>query len=55
VFTRPGIGKVLVTAVSSQDLPVVSGVVVLIATLYVVVNLLVDLAYLLIDPRVRKA
>jgi peptide/nickel transport system permease protein len=55
VFTRPGIGKVLVTAVGSQDLPVVTGVVVLIAALYVVVNLLVDLAYLLIDPRVRKA
>lgn len=55
IFSRPGIGTVLVTAVNSQDLPVVTGVVVVIAALYVVANLLVDLAYLLIDPRVRRA
>jgi len=51
VFTRPGIGKVLVTAVGSQDLPVVTGVVVVITAVYVVANLLVDLAYVRIDPR----
>lgn len=51
VFTRPGIGRTLVNAVESQDLPVVTGIVVLIALLYVVVNLIVDALHLIIDPR----
>lgn len=55
IFSRPGIGQVLVTAVSSQDLPVVVGVVVLTAAFYVVANLLVDLASVLVDPRLRAA
>jgi peptide/nickel transport system permease protein len=55
VFSRPGIGTILVAAVNSQDLPVVTGIVVLIAALYVVANLLVDLAYSLIDPRVKRS
>ncbi|QWT25149.1 ABC transporter permease [Subtercola sp. PAMC28395] len=55
VFTRAGIGKVLVSAVNAQDLPVVTGIVVLIAALYVVANLLVDVAYSLIDPRLAKS
>ncbi|WP_394553427.1 ABC transporter permease [Agromyces sp. MMS24-JH15] len=54
VFARPGIGQVLVTAVSSQDMPVVIGIVMLIAGFYVLANLLVDLAYVLIDPRLRR-
>ncbi|WP_210479243.1 ABC transporter permease [Naasia sp. SYSU D00948] len=53
IFSRPGIGSVLVTAVNSQDLPVVVGVVTLVAVVYVVANLAVDIAYTLIDPRVR--
>jgi peptide/nickel transport system permease protein len=53
IFSRPGIGSVLVSAVNSQDLPVVVGVVTLVAVFYVVANLLVDIAYTLIDPRVR--
>lgn len=55
IFSRPGIGQVLVAAVSSQDLPVVVGVVVLTAAFYVLANLLVDLASALVDPRVRAA
>ncbi|NLF05179.1 MAG: ABC transporter permease [Actinomycetales bacterium] len=55
IFTRPGIGKVLVTAVNAQDLPVVTGIVVVIAAAYVVANLLVDVAYTLIDPRLRTS
>ncbi|WP_255368959.1 ABC transporter permease [Agromyces sp. CF514] len=54
VFARPGIGQVLVTAVSSQDMPVVIGIVMLIAAFYVLANLLVDIAYALIDPRLRR-
>jgi peptide/nickel transport system permease protein len=55
VFTRAGIGKVLTTAVNTQDLPVVTGIVVLIAALYVIANLVVDVIYILIDPRLRSA
>ena len=54
VFTRAGIGRVLVTAVNNQDLPIVTGVVVLVAALYVVANLLVDVLHALIDPRLVK-
>lgn len=55
VFTRPGIGRVLIGAVDSQDLPVVTGVVVLVAALYVIANLLVDAAYIVIDPRLKNS
>lgn len=54
VFARPGIGSVLVSAVNSQDMPVVLGIVMLVAAFYVVANLLVDIAYVLIDPRLRR-
>jgi peptide/nickel transport system permease protein len=55
VFARPGLGAVLVTAVSQKDFAVVSGIVVLITLLYVIVNLVVDLVYLVVDPRLRGA
>jgi peptide/nickel transport system permease protein len=54
VYTRAGIGRVLVTAVNDQDLPIVTGVVVLVAALYVVANLVVDALHVLIDPRLAK-
>jgi peptide/nickel transport system permease protein len=54
VFVRPGLGRVLVDAVSSQDMPVVVGVTLVVAVIYVVANLLVDAAFLLVDPRLRK-
>lgn len=53
VFTRRGIGRTLVTAVESQDLPIVTGVVVLTAVAYVVINLVLDALYPIIDPRVN--
>ncbi|TJY66355.1 ABC transporter permease [Arthrobacter sp. CAU 1506] len=55
IFSRPGLGKVLVTAVNSRDLPVVCGIVILIAAIYVLANLLVDIAYTLIDPRLKNS
>jgi peptide/nickel transport system permease protein len=55
IFSRPGIGSVLVKAVSAQDLPVVVGIVTLVAVFYVVVNLLVDIAYLILDPRLKTS
>ena len=53
VFGRPGIGQVLVNAVNTRDVPTVSGIVLVVAAVYVVANLLVDIAYVLIDPRLR--
>ncbi len=55
VFARPGIGNIIVTAAQSRDVPLVSGVVILVAAIYVVANVLVDLAYLVVDPRLRSA
>lgn len=51
VFARPGIGQIIVTAAQSRDVPLVSGVVILVAAIYIIANLLVDVAYALIDPR----
>lgn len=53
VFARPGLGAVLVSAVSDKDFPLVAGIVILNAFLYVVINLIVDLIYLIVDPRMR--
>jgi ABC-type dipeptide/oligopeptide/nickel transport system permease component len=53
VFARPGIGRLLVLAVLEKDFPVVQGVVVLTTAAYVVINLLIDIAYGIIDPRVQ--
>ena len=53
VFNIPGVGRLIISAVLRRDYPVVQGVVLLIAVTYTLVNLLVDLAYLVIDPRIR--
>jgi peptide/nickel transport system permease protein len=53
VFGRPGIGQVLVNAVNTRDVPTVSGIVLVVAAVYVIANLLVDLAYAVVDPRIR--
>jgi peptide/nickel transport system permease protein len=53
VFGRPGVGQVLVNAVNTRDIPTVSGIVLVVAAVYVVANLLVDLAYAAVDPRLR--
>ena len=53
VFSIPGIGKLAVDAMSNRDLPLLQGTVVYIALVFVIVNLVVDLSYALIDPRIR--
>ncbi len=53
VFTWPGVGRMLVTSILARDYPVVQGAVLLIAVAFIIVNLLVDLVYGLIDPRIR--
>ncbi|WP_433279332.1 ABC transporter permease [Pseudonocardia xinjiangensis] len=52
VFTRPGLGRLTVAAVSVQDIPLVQGIVVFAAAVFVAVNLLVDLVYPVLDPRI---
>lgn len=53
VFTRKGIGTLLIRAVTEQDFPVVQGGVFLVAMVYILVNLIVDLTYAYLDPRIR--
>lgn len=53
VFNWPGIGRLLVDSINKRDLPMVQGAVVFIAILFAVVNLLVDVAYAAVDPRIR--
>jgi len=53
VFAIPGIGQMVVQAVLRRDYPVIQGVTLVVATSYVMINLLVDLLYFLVDPRVK--
>jgi len=53
VFSRIGWGRLIINAILNKDFPVVQGAVFFIAVLYVAVNLLVDLSYAVLDPRVR--
>lgn len=55
VFSIPGIGSLLINAVKSRDIPVVMGTIIFVALIVGVINLLVDLLYALIDPRVKLA
>lgn len=54
VFARPGIGRVALAAITNRDLPVVSGVILLSAAAFVLVNIMVDLLHPVIDPRLRE-
>lgn len=53
IFALPGTGRLLVTSILTRDYPVVQTIVVLIAAIFVVMNLLVDLLYAWLDPRIR--
>ena len=55
VFSIPGFGKLIVDAVFNRDYPVVQGVVLVTAALYVLLNLVADVLYVLINPRLRHA
>src|SRR5579864_458529 len=55
VFAYPGVGTLLLTAISQRDYPVIEGVVLIVATLVVLTNLVVDLAYTWLDPRIHYA
>jgi len=53
IFAWPGIGRLVVQAILDRDLPVLQGGVIVIALIYILANLIVDLSYALIDPRIR--
>lgn len=54
VFARPGIGRLIYEAISERNFPVVQGTVLVVVVLFVLVNLIVDLSYSAIDPRIRR-
>ena len=53
VFNIPGLGRLIISAVLRRDYPVIQGVVLVIAVTYTLINLVVDLVYLTVDPRIR--
>jgi peptide/nickel transport system permease protein len=53
VFARQGIGRLAITAILAKDFPLVQGIVLLSALVYVAINLLVDLSYSFLDPRIH--
>jgi ABC-type dipeptide/oligopeptide/nickel transport system permease component len=53
VFSRPGLGRLIVGGILAKDLPLVQGTVLFVAAAYVMINVLVDVAYAFVDPRIR--
>lgn len=53
IFTIPGVGQLLIDSIHRRDYPVIQGVVLFIAVAYVIINLLIDLLYAVLDPRIR--
>jgi peptide/nickel transport system permease protein len=53
VFNIPGIGRLVVDAVLARDYPIIQGVILLFSGIYVLINLAIDIAYVLLDPRIR--
>ena len=53
MFGLPGVGNLVVSAVLRRDYPVIQGALLVVAGLYVIINFLIDMLYLAVDPRVR--
>ena len=53
VFSLPGVGRLVIGAVLSRDFPVIQGTLLFVAVIYLLVNLVVDMLYAVVDPRVR--
>ena len=53
VFAWPGVGRMALTSVSGRDFPVIQGVVLMVGTFFILINLLVDVLYVLVDPRIK--
>ncbi|MDX2380099.1 MAG: ABC transporter permease [Acidimicrobiia bacterium] len=54
LFALPGLGSRLISAINQRDIIVIQGITVFIAAMYVIINTIVDLLYLVVDPRIRK-
>jgi peptide/nickel transport system permease protein len=54
VFSWPGLGQLALQAVQSRDYPVLQGAILLFAVVFLLINLVVDLLYTAIDPRIRR-
>lgn len=55
VFSVPGVGRLLVSAISTRDYPVVQAIVMYVTTVVICINFVVDMLYQLADPRVKTA
>ncbi len=53
VFNIPGVGRLVVDAVLARDYPIIQGIILLFSGIYVLINLAIDIAYVLLDPRIR--
>jgi len=53
IFSWPGMGRLLIQAINTRDYPLVQALVIIFALIYAGINLLIDLSYPLIDPRIR--
>ena len=54
IFALPGIGRLLIGAINTRDFVIVQGVVLFVATAFVLVNFIVDMLYGVLDPRIRR-
>jgi len=55
IFSYPGIGNLAIAAVNQRDLPLIQGVVLTFAVLFILTNLAVDMAYSILNPKVRQS
>ncbi len=55
VFTYPGLGRLVIQAISSRDYPLIQGSILVILAIYILINLIVDVLYVYIDPRIDYA
>ncbi len=53
VFTYPGLGRLLIQAISTRDYPLIQGCILVLVMIYVLLNLVTDLLYGVVDPRIR--
>ena len=53
VFALPGLGSLLITGINTSDYPIVQGIMLLLVAVFLILNLIVDVVYALVDPRIR--
>jgi peptide/nickel transport system permease protein len=55
IFSLPGVGRLVVTSIGQRDYPIIQGAILMIAVIFVAINLVVDLLYAWLDPRISYA